>query len=75
MIVDWRALTLGVKGRNWVEALCKDAADEAGMRTNRLRATLKAGEIALGTIVWGHSRTRRDAYSRCSRHGFCLDLH
>jgi hypothetical protein len=52
MIVDWRALTLGVKGRNWVEALCKDAADEAGMRTNRLRATLKAGEIALGTIVW-----------------------
>ena len=24
----------------------------AGMRTNRLKATLKAGDIALGTIVW-----------------------
>jgi 2-keto-3-deoxy-L-rhamnonate aldolase RhmA len=25
---------------------------EAGMRTNRLKATLQAGDIALGTIVW-----------------------
>jgi 2-dehydro-3-deoxyglucarate aldolase/4-hydroxy-2-oxoheptanedioate aldolase len=25
---------------------------ETGMKTNRLKATLKAGDIALGTIVW-----------------------